>query len=123
MAHEQRAETDSLSLRIGETPDDEILRQLALHLQPLFRAPVFVDRAASLCDHALPAFELRAFPDWTTGGVTEAMWREWQRRPTLREVDVPPALSDVAEQAWGRFVGFSDPDGNRWVLQELPARP
>jgi catechol 2,3-dioxygenase-like lactoylglutathione lyase family enzyme len=31
--------------------------------------------------------------------------------------------SEVDEQAWGRFVGFSDPDGNRWVLQELPARP
>jgi predicted enzyme related to lactoylglutathione lyase len=31
--------------------------------------------------------------------------------------------SEVDEQAWGRFVGFSDPDGNRWVLQELPPRP
>ena len=28
--------------------------------------------------------------------------------------------SDVDEQAWGRFVYFSDPDGNRWALQELP---
>ena len=26
----------------------------------------------------------------------------------------------VEELAWGRFVGFSDPDGNRWALQELP---
>lgn len=31
--------------------------------------------------------------------------------------------SDVAELAWGRFVTFSDPDGNTWTLQELPARP
>jgi catechol 2,3-dioxygenase-like lactoylglutathione lyase family enzyme len=31
--------------------------------------------------------------------------------------------SDVDEQAWGRFVHFADPDGNRWALQELPARP
>lgn len=31
--------------------------------------------------------------------------------------------SDVDEQPWGRFVGFADPDGNRWVLQQLPARP
>ncbi|HYO40819.1 MAG TPA: VOC family protein [Nocardioidaceae bacterium] len=31
--------------------------------------------------------------------------------------------SEVDEQPWGRFVGFSDPDGNRWVLQQLPARP
>lgn len=29
--------------------------------------------------------------------------------------------SEVDEQAWGRFVTFSDPDGNRWTLQQLPA--
>lgn len=30
--------------------------------------------------------------------------------------------SDVQELAWGRFVRFTDPDGNQWSLQELPAR-
>ena len=30
--------------------------------------------------------------------------------------------SEVDEQPWGRFVGFADPDGNRWVLQQMPAR-
>ncbi|QAY71869.1 VOC family protein [Xylanimonas protaetiae] len=29
----------------------------------------------------------------------------------------------VDEQAWGRFVTFQDPDGNRWTLQQLPPRP
>ena len=29
-------------------------------------------------------------------------------------------VSPVDEQAWGRFVGFADPDGNRWALQQLP---
>ena len=28
--------------------------------------------------------------------------------------------SEVDEQPWGRFVYFSDPDGNKWALQELP---
>jgi catechol 2,3-dioxygenase-like lactoylglutathione lyase family enzyme len=28
--------------------------------------------------------------------------------------------SEVDEQVWGRFVYFSDPDGNGWSLQELP---
>lgn len=28
----------------------------------------------------------------------------------------------VDEQAWGRFVSFADPDGNRWTLQQLTAR-
>ena len=27
---------------------------------------------------------------------------------------------DVDDQPWGRFVYFSDPDGNRWSLQQLP---
>jgi predicted enzyme related to lactoylglutathione lyase len=31
-------------------------------------------------------------------------------------------VSDVDEQPWGRFVHFSDPDGNTWSLQQLPAR-
>ncbi len=29
-------------------------------------------------------------------------------------------VSPVDDQAWGRFVGFADPDGNRWALQQLP---
>jgi catechol 2,3-dioxygenase-like lactoylglutathione lyase family enzyme len=29
--------------------------------------------------------------------------------------------SDVDDQPWGRFVFFTDVDGNRWSLQQLPA--
>jgi predicted enzyme related to lactoylglutathione lyase len=32
------------------------------------------------------------------------------------------AVGDVHEFPWGRFVFFSDPDGNAWSVQELPAR-
>ena len=28
--------------------------------------------------------------------------------------------SDIDEQPWGRFVYFSDPDGNTWSVQQLP---
>lgn len=31
--------------------------------------------------------------------------------------------SEVEELQWGKFVYFSDPDGNKWSLQELPPRP
>lgn len=31
-------------------------------------------------------------------------------------------VSEIDEQPWGKFVYFSDPDGNQWRLQELPAR-
>src|ERR1051326_2580155 len=29
------------------------------------------------------------------------------------------AVSDIANLEWGRFVYFSDPDGNKWAVQEL----
>jgi len=32
------------------------------------------------------------------------------------------AVSGVEDLAWGRFVYFSDPDGNKWSVQELPRR-
>jgi catechol 2,3-dioxygenase-like lactoylglutathione lyase family enzyme len=32
------------------------------------------------------------------------------------------AVSDVQVFDWGSFVFFSDPDGNGWSVQELPAR-
>jgi len=35
-----------------------------------------------------------------------------------RGVDV----GEVQEFPWGSFVFFSDPDGNRWSVQQLPAR-
>ena len=35
-----------------------------------------------------------------------------------RGVDV----SDVQTFSWGSFVFFSDPDGNRWAVQQLPPR-
>jgi catechol 2,3-dioxygenase-like lactoylglutathione lyase family enzyme len=36
-----------------------------------------------------------------------------------RGVDAP----EVQDLAWGRFTGFTDPDGNIWAIQELPPRP
>src|SRR5437899_80581 len=31
--------------------------------------------------------------------------------------------SDVEVQPWGSFIYFSDPDGNTWSVQQVPARP
>jgi predicted enzyme related to lactoylglutathione lyase len=31
-------------------------------------------------------------------------------------------VSEVQEFPWGRFVFFTDPDGNAWAVQEIPAR-
>lgn len=32
-------------------------------------------------------------------------------------------VSAIEDLEWGRFVSFSDPDGNGWALQQLPSRP
>ncbi|SRR6266545_7446680 len=29
---------------------------------------------------------------------------------------------DIQDLAWGRFVYFTDPDGNSWSVQQIPAR-
>ena len=31
-------------------------------------------------------------------------------------------VSDVQDFPWGRFVFFSDPDGNGWAVQQIPRR-
>ncbi len=31
-------------------------------------------------------------------------------------------VSEVQDLAWGRFVFFADPDGNKWAVQQLPPR-
>jgi catechol 2,3-dioxygenase-like lactoylglutathione lyase family enzyme len=41
-------------------------------------------------------------------------------RDTLRGRGV--TTTDVDDQPWGRFIFFSDPDGNAWAIQQLPAR-
>ena len=38
-------------------------------------------------------------------------------------IDHGVAASEVDPQPWGKFVSFDDPDGNGWILQELPPRP
>ncbi|MGO4784317.1 glyoxalase superfamily protein [Cryobacterium sp. W22_MBD10_FK3] len=64
-------------------------------------------------------------------GLTD-MQPGWQRglQMVIADADAARAqllaagveASDVDEQAWGRFVYFSDPDGNTWALQQLPPR-
>jgi catechol 2,3-dioxygenase-like lactoylglutathione lyase family enzyme len=31
--------------------------------------------------------------------------------------------TDVDDMPWGRFIFFSDPDGNVWAVQQIPPRP
>src|ERR1051326_1541426 len=40
VSDKKRAETDAATLKVGETTNDQFLRRLALHLQPVRRAAV-----------------------------------------------------------------------------------
>src|SRR5436190_7635669 len=62
VANQQRAETDAAALRVGEPADDQLLRRLAFHLQPVRRAAVLVRRVAALCNHPFPSLLARALP-------------------------------------------------------------
>ena len=43
-----------------------------------------------------------------------------QAHAELRERGVE--VSEMQDFPWGSFVFFSDPDGNRWSVQQIPAR-
>jgi putative ABC transport system permease protein len=44
-------------------------------------------------------FNLRRFPDIQTGDVTQATWREWQRRPPITEQDAYAVRAALPEEA------------------------
>ena len=61
--------------------------------------------------------DLSEMPPGSQKGIQVVVADADQAAAHLRANDVE--CSDVDEQPWGRFVYFSDPDGNAWALQEL----
>jgi catechol 2,3-dioxygenase-like lactoylglutathione lyase family enzyme len=57
-------------------------------------------------------------PPGSQKGVQIVVQNADEARAHLVANNVPASEVDV--QDWGRFVYFSDPDGNTWALQELP---
>ena len=63
-------------------------------------------------------------------GITESTPGSAQVQVVVADVQAARAelvergvdVSDVQDFPWGSFVFFSDPDGNRWAVQQLPAR-
>ena len=37
-------------------------------------------------------------------------------------VDRGAEVSEVQDFPWGRFIFFTDPDGNKWAVQQIPPR-
>jgi catechol 2,3-dioxygenase-like lactoylglutathione lyase family enzyme len=60
---------------------------------------------------------LEMMPDGSSQFIQVVVASAEEARDHLRGRGVES--SDVDEQPWGRFVTFEDPDGNRWVLQQI----
>ena len=54
------------------------------------------------------------------GGLQLVVSSAAQARAELLEAGAE--VGEVQSFPWGEFVFFSDPDGNRWSVQELPVR-
>lgn len=40
-------------------------------------------------------FQLRRRPDFETGNISDDTWREWQRRPRIRDTDIEPVVNSL----------------------------
>jgi predicted enzyme related to lactoylglutathione lyase len=59
-------------------------------------------------------------PPGSVEGLQLVVWDINAARAELLERGVE--VSGVQEFPWGKFVWFSDPDGNGWAVQEIPPR-
>jgi predicted enzyme related to lactoylglutathione lyase len=73
----------------------------------------------SACSIALGRGLLDAEPG-SAAGLQLVVSDIGKARAELAERGVP--VSEIQEFPWGLFVFFADPDGNRWAVQQIPAR-
>ncbi len=100
----------------------------------------YVDQVGFVCDHDQEVDEATRFVQLTPPGaraVSIAFGRGLTTMEPGSQQGIMAVIADadatlahlcergvdakgVDEQAWGRFVSFTDPDGNGWALQQLP---
>jgi predicted enzyme related to lactoylglutathione lyase len=73
----------------------------------------------SACSIALGKGIVEASPG-SVAGLQLVVSDIQQARTQLVDRDIE--VSQVQDFPWGSFVFFSDPDGNRWSVQQLPTR-
>ena len=73
----------------------------------------------SACSIAIGTFETGMAPG-SVKGLQVVVSDIDQARAHLVERGVD--VSEVEDMPWGRFVYFSDPDGNSWSVQQIPNR-
>lgn len=112
---------------------------IAVPVTDVDRAKAFyVDQVGFHADHDFPVSEGLRFVQLTPPGsacsivIGEGITEMTPGSQTGIQVVVPDAdaarehllkngvdATEVDDQPWGRFVFFSDPDGNRWALQQI----
>jgi uncharacterized glyoxalase superfamily protein PhnB len=71
-----------------------------------------------------------AYPHALGSGLPDSTSGSAQLQPVVSDINAARAelvqrgteVSEVQMLPWGSFVFFSDPDGNRWAVQQLPPR-
>jgi predicted enzyme related to lactoylglutathione lyase len=126
--------------RKGRCPVDWKLELVAVPVSDVDRAKAFyTEQAGFVADHDHRVSEEMRFVQLTPPGSACSIaigQRSRRRAPGSVEglqlvvADVHAARREllgrgvevgaVAEFPWGSFVFFSDPDGNRWAVQQLP---
>lgn len=116
------------------------LELVAIPVTDVDRAKAFYEQVGFVADHDHTVSEQIRFVQLTPRGsacsitlgigITDAP--VGSARPQLVVGDAQAACddlrahgvdaSDVEVFPWGSFTFFSDPDGNRWAVQELPRR-
>ncbi len=118
---------------------DMKLELVAVPVTDVDRAKEFYVQAGFVCDHDHTVSEEVRFVQLTPpgsgcsiaigNGLTEmAPGSLDNMQMVVADADAARAgllergveASDVDDQPWGKFVYFSDPDGNKWALQQLP---
>jgi catechol 2,3-dioxygenase-like lactoylglutathione lyase family enzyme len=117
------------------------LELVAIPVTDVDRAKAFyVEKAGFTADHDHTVTDQLRFVQLTPQGsscsialgtgITESAPGSAQLQLVVTDVHAARAelaergvdVSDVQDFAWGSFVFFDDPDGNRWAVQQLPPR-
>jgi predicted enzyme related to lactoylglutathione lyase len=114
------------------------LELVAIPVSDVDRAKAFYEQAGFNPDHDHTVSDNLRFVQLTPAGsacsialgtgVTDSPPGTAQVQLVVEDVNAARAelvergvdVSEVQDFAWGSFVFFSDPDGNRWAVQQVP---
>ena len=114
------------------------LELIAIPVSDVDRAKAFYKRAGFNADHDITVSDEIRFVQLTPPGsgcsitlgtgISDAPLGSARAQIIVSDIAAAHAelvergveASEVQEFPWGSFVFFSDPDGNRWAIQQLP---